>query len=240
MRPFSLRSHLALAMVLCPIGLTPLLAQAPEAWLIAGQDAQDYELTRDVKVSRSGEASMRLGARGNRHRDDWAVSVQMIDATAYRDKRIRLSGYVRGDDVRSGGLWLRMDGIVDEKAAMLAIDNLDDDRIKGTQDWTRQDIVVDIPPESVTILFGAMITGDGAIWVDDLAFEEVSADVELTSSSEPVVTNDPYSRPLGVFPVPTNVGFERPVPAETDTEDHEIRLDEPRQRPHRTRPLRVA
>ena len=211
MRLSSVRGYLVLVLVLGPIGLTPLMAQGPQAWLIAGQDAREYELSRDIEVFRSGEASMRLRARGNRHRDDWAVSVQMIDATSYRDKRIRLSGYVRSEDVGSGGLWLRVDGIVDENAAMLVMDNLEGDRVKGTKEWTRQNIVVDIPPESVTILIGAMITGDGDIWLDDLRFEEVSTTVELTASSEPIVTNDPYSRPPGVFPAPTNLSFEHPA-----------------------------
>ena len=102
-------------------------------------------------------------------------------------------------------------GIVDENAAMLVMDNLEGDRVKGTKEWTRQNIVVDIPPESVTILIGAMITGDGDIWLDDLRFEEVSTTVELTASSEPIVTNDPCSRPPGVFPVPTNLSFEHPA-----------------------------
>lgn len=152
---------------------------------------------------------MRLAARGNRRRSQWAVSVQMVDATSYRGKRMRLRGYMRGDDVDSGGLWVRVDGIVDGHYAMLALDNSEDRRVEGTVDWTPRDIVIDIPAEGVTILLGAMITGDGTLWVDDLSFEEVSTEVDLTVESEPVLTDDPYQRPPGVFPVPTNLDFER-------------------------------
>ena len=184
-------------------------AQMPEAWLITGADADDYRLRLDTEVARSGASSMRLAARGNRRRSQWAVSVQMIDATPYRDKRMRLRGYMRGDDVDSGGLWMRVDGIVEGRYAMLALDNSEDRRVEGTLDWTPRDIVIDIPAEGVTILLGAMITGDGTIWVDDLSFEEVPADVDLTTDSEPVVTDAPYERPPGVFPAPTNLDFER-------------------------------
>jgi len=185
-----------------------LTGQAPEAWLLTGQDTAHYRLSRDDEVARSGEGSMRLAARGNRRNSQWAVSVQMVDASAYRGKRMRLRGYLRGEDVHSGGLWLRVDGIVDGKYAMLALDNAEDRRVEGTRDWAVQDIVVDIPPESVTILFGAMITGDGTVWVDDMSFDEVPADVDLTSDTERQVTNSPYARPPGVFPFPANLDFE--------------------------------
>ena len=184
-----------------------LAAQEPYAWLITGQDADDYRLRRDEDVARTGEASMRLAARGNRRNSQWAVSVQMVDATAYRGKRIRLAGYVKGDELRSGGLWLRVDGILDGSYAMLALDNTEDRRVEGTQDWTETEIVVDVPPESVTILFGAMINGDGTVWVDDLVLEE-APDAEPTSEAEVQRTDSPYARPPGVFGVPTNLDFE--------------------------------
>lgn len=188
-----------------------LEAQAPDAWLMTGPDADDYELVRDTDVVRSGEASMRLSATGNRNRRDWAVSVQMVDASPYRGKRVRLSGWLRSDDVRSGGLWMRIDGIVDGRAAQIALDNMEDRELEGTKDWTEREIVLDVTAESVTILIGSMITGDGAIWVDDLSFEVVDEGVELTTEAEVVVTDDRYTRPPGVFAAPQNLDFERAV-----------------------------
>ncbi|WP_419949256.1 hypothetical protein [Candidatus Palauibacter sp.] len=161
---------------------------------------------------------MRLEARGNRRRSQWVASVQMVDATAYRGQRMRLRGYLRADDVDSGGLWVRVDGILEGMYAMLALDNSEDRRVEGTRDWDVRDIVVDIPPEGITILLGAMITGDGELWVDDLTFEPVADDVPLTTEPEVVVTDQPYERPLGVFPTPTNMDFEREMedPMESD------------------------
>ncbi len=201
--------RLAAATALAFGAIAGVHAQTPEAWLITGQDAEDYRLRLDTEVARSGASSMRLAARGNRRRSQWAVSVQLVDASAYRGKRMRLSGYLRGDDLRSGGLWVRVDGIVDGRYAMLALDNSEDRRVEGTQDWTQRDIVIDVPAEGVTLLMGAMITGDGTLWVDDLSFEEVSMDIDLTADPELVMTDDPYERPPGMFPVPTNLDFER-------------------------------
>lgn len=186
-----------------------LAAQMPDAWVLVGQDAADYRLRLDPEVAHSGSSSMRLEARGNRRRSQWAASVQLVDATAYRGKRMRLRGYLRADDVDSGGLWVRVDGILEGKYAMLALDNSEDRRVEGTQDWETREIVVDIPPEGVTILIGAMLTGDGELWVDDLSFEAVAEDVPLTTEPEVVITDQPYARPPGVFPTPTNLDFER-------------------------------
>ena len=195
-----------------------LSAQMPHAWVLVGQDADDYRLRLDAEVAHSGASSMRLAARGNRRRSQWAASVQMVDATAYRGKRMRLGGYLRGDDLGSGGLWVRVDGILEGRYAMLALDNSEGRRIEETQEWEARDIVIDIPPEGVTILLGAMITGDGTLWVDDLAFDAVSGDVPLTTEPEVVITDQPYERPLGVFPTPTNLDFEREMedPMELD------------------------
>ena len=199
---------LALA-ALVPATGGELAAQMPDAWVLVGQDAEEYRLRLDPEVARSGSSSMRLEARGNRRRSQWAASVQLVDATSYRGKRMRLRGYLRADDVDSGGLWVRVDGILEGKYAMLALDNSEDRRVEGTQDWETRDIVVDIPPEGVTILIGAMLTGDGELWVDDLSFEAVAEDVPLTTEPEVVITDQPYARPPGVFPTPTNLDFER-------------------------------
>lgn len=183
-------------------------AQMPAAWLITGADEEHYRLRLDDEVARSGNSSMRLAARGNRRSSQWAVSVQMVDATAFRGKRVRLSAYLRSDDIESGGLWLRLDGILEGKQATLALDNSADRRIEGTQDWTLRDIVVDVPAETVTILIGTMINGDGTLWIDDAALEEVPSDVPLTIEAEVVQHDNEYSRPPGVFPFPANLDFE--------------------------------
>lgn len=195
-----------------------LSAQMPDAWVLVGPDEADYRLRLDREVFRSGASSMRLEARGNRRRSQWVASVQMVDATAYRGRRVRLRGYLRADDVDSGGLWVRVDGIREGNYAMLALDNSEDRRVEGTHGWEVRDIVVEVPPEGITILLGAMLTGDGELWVDDLSFEPVPDGVPLTTEPEVVVTDQPYERPLGVFSAPTNMDFEREMedPVEAD------------------------
>ena len=192
--------------------LTPVevRAQAPAAWLLSGANAELYRMRIDRDVVHSGEASMRLAARGNRRNDEWAVAVQLIDAAPWRGQRVRLSGFLRGDDLGAGGLWLRVDGIIDGEAAQLVVDNAEDRRISDETDWTRQEIVVDVPAEGVTILYGAMINGDGELWVDGLVFEP-APEADVTAEVTNTVLGGVYQRPLGMLPTPMNLDFEAEV-----------------------------
>jgi hypothetical protein len=150
---------------------------------------------------------MRLEARGNRRSREWAVTVQMIDASAFRGQRIRLAGYLRSDDLGSGGLWMRVDGILDGEAAQLVVDNGEDRQLSGETGWTLREIVLDIPQESVTILFGATISGDGELWIDGLTLE-AAPDAEPTAEVTNTVLGGMYERPLGMLPTPMNLDFE--------------------------------
>jgi hypothetical protein len=185
----------------------PTLAQEPAGWLLSGANAELYRMRVDRDVVYSGEASMRLEARGNRRNSEWAVTVQMIDATAFRGQRVRFSGYLRSDDLGSGGLWMRVDGILDGEAAQLAVDNAEDRRLSDETDWTRQEIVLDVPAESITILYGAMISGDGELWLDGLTLEAAPG-AERTAEVTNTVLGGAYERPLGMLPTPTNLDFE--------------------------------
>jgi len=189
----------------CPAAV---VAQAPAGWLLSGPNANLYRMRLDRTVVHSGESSMRLAARGNRRKREWAVAVQMIDAGPFRGGRVRLAGFLRSDDLDSGGLWMRIDGIVDGEAAQIVVDNAEDRRLSDEQDWTPQEIVLDVPAQSVTIVFGAMINGDGSLWVDGLTLEAVEDDVPATAEVTNTVLGGAYERPLGMLPGPMNLDFE--------------------------------
>ncbi len=182
-------------------------AQVPAGWLLSGENADLYRMKTDREVVHSGEASMRLEARGNRRNREWAVTVQIIDAAPFRGQRIRLSGHLRSADLGSGGLWMRIDGIVDGEAAQIAVDNAEDRQLSDDEDWTLQEIVLDVTGESVTILYGAMISGDGELWIDGLTLELVT-DVDPTAEVTNTIVGGAYQRPLGMLPMPMNLGFE--------------------------------
>jgi hypothetical protein len=104
--------------------------------------------------------------------------MQTFKADAYRGQRVRLSGYVRSQDVGNwAGLWLRVDG---SKNDVLSFDNMQDRAIKGTSDWQKCEIVLDVPEEAQEIAFGLLLAGRGQVWMDDLKFETVGKDIPTT------------------------------------------------------------
>ena len=103
--------------------------------------------------------------------------MQGIKADDYRGKRVRLSGYVKGENIAQyAGLWLRVDGA----GYSLNFDNMSNRPIKGTTDWKKYEVVLDVPEESIAIAFGILLRGEGQVWIDDLQLEVVGQDMPTT------------------------------------------------------------
>lgn len=97
---------------------------------------------------------------------------------------MRLSGWLRTKDISSGwaGLWMRVDS---PTTPALAFDNMPKRGPRGTSDWARYEVVLDVPKEASDVYFGAVLTGDGIVWADDLALEEVPLSVPTTALLQP-------------------------------------------------------
>jgi tetratricopeptide (TPR) repeat protein len=68
---------------------------------------------------------------------------------------------------------MRVDGL-DKDSKSLAFDNMAypvDRSVAGTTNWNQYEIVLDVPEEASVICFGFLLSGTGALWGDDLAFE---------------------------------------------------------------------
>ena len=63
------------------------------------------------------------------------------------------------------------------------MDNMNPRLVKGDTDWTRFDLVIDIPDVAARIAFGVLMSGaDGVTWFNDLSLEPVGLDVPTTST----------------------------------------------------------
>jgi hypothetical protein len=122
--------------------------------------------------------------------------MQMFDAADYTGKRMRFSGWVKSETVASwAGLWMRVDGN-GSPSRTLAFDNMQSRGIKGTTDWTRYEVVLDVPDDAKAIAFGILLDGEGKVWLSDVKFESVSLSVPTTGSSTEMRS------------APENLGFE--------------------------------
>jgi hypothetical protein len=120
--------------------------------------------------------------------------MQASSAQQYLGKRVRLTGYLKSKDVKSwAGLWLRVDQAGSKKP--LAFDNMSNRAVKGTTDWKKYEIVLDVPAQASNIAYGALLHATGQIWFDNLSFEVVDTSVPTTDLRQMPVT-------------PTNLNFE--------------------------------
>jgi hypothetical protein len=68
----------------------------------------------------------------------------------------------------------------DVKDSLLAMDNMSKRQVSGSTDWTRYDLVLNVPKDAFGINIGARLFGLGKLWIDGAAFEEVEDDVAVT------------------------------------------------------------
>jgi C-terminal processing protease CtpA/Prc len=79
---------------------------------------------------------------------------------------MELRGFLRTEDVKGfAGLWMREDGAVVKN---LALDNMQSQRVNGTRDWAEYTIRLPLHPEARELVIGALLSGTGTVWVDDL------------------------------------------------------------------------
>lgn len=101
------------------------------------------------------------------HAAQFGALVQCIDATMYRGS-VSYTGYLRTENVRGwAGLWMRADAA---DGTVLAFDNMANRGIYGTTAWSQYQINLFIPNQAVRICYGALLSGDGTIWIDGLQF----------------------------------------------------------------------
>jgi hypothetical protein len=174
----------------------PMLAIAalPEGWMLAGSDRSSYTADRDTAVKHGASVSALLAS--TKSTTGFGTMMQMFDAADYTGKRMRFSGWVKSETVASwAGLWMRVDGN-GSPSRTLAFDNMQSRGIKGTTDWTRYEVVLDVPDDAKAIAFGILLDGEGKVWLSDVKFESVSLSVPTTGSSTEMRS------------APENLGFE--------------------------------
>ena len=69
-------------------------------------------------------------------------------------------------------MWCRADGDP-KKHEMLDFDNMANRPIRGTTDWKKYDITIDVPKRATSIAYGVQLAGTGAAYFRDVKFEVV-------------------------------------------------------------------
>lgn len=100
---------------------------------------------------------------------------QKIDATLYRDKKVKLRASVRVEPAGRNDkayLWLRVLRQGQGSQAQAFYDNMADRPITSNK-WIECEISAEVPADAVTIEFGLAFVGDGKTSIDDVSLEAV-------------------------------------------------------------------
>jgi erythromycin esterase len=99
--------------------------------------------------------------------------MQLIDATAYRGKTIRLRAKMKSvleGEGASARIWLRVDK---GDGRIGFFDNMSSRAPKSLPEWTDMEITGNVADDAAAIAFGVLFLGDGTAWIDEGSLEIV-------------------------------------------------------------------
>ncbi len=155
----------------------------PSGWIVGGSKPESYDMGIDKGAGRDGKNAGTIQSKAKKIKG-FGTLMQLCMADSFLGKRVRMTGWVKTRDVKEWcGLWLR----VDEKdcGEPYAFDNMHDRKITGTTEWKQYEIVLEVSNTASQLDFGALLSGTGQVWFDDMKFEVVDSSVPLTSASAP-------------------------------------------------------
>lgn len=179
--------------------LTILFAfDLPAGWFKAGNKPGSYDMGISPGAGQDGNNAATIKSIENQN-VGFGTLMQQCKPGKFLGKRVKMSAFVKSENVTAwAALWMRVDQ-ADSKQS-LAFDNMHNRPIKGTTDWTRYEIELDVPPNASLIAYGAMLSGTGQIWFDKVTFE-------ITGEYKP--QTDGAEKKRATQEEPTNLDFEK-------------------------------
>lgn len=184
----------------------------PNGWFKAGSSYSDYTVGIDTQVSQNGQKSAFIesvvdGPTG------FSTLMQNCNVKDFKGKRIRMSGYIKSQGNSTSMMWLRIDDFGNRMTG--DFDNMGDRPINGDSDWTKCEIVFDVPDSECMMNFGVILSGAGKLWFDNISFEVVGNEIGKTAwNMNEELPQEGIRRMLEQYPdglpekLPVNLDFE--------------------------------
>jgi len=187
---------------------TPEPHGLPEKWFVTGSHPTSYKMGTDNSISKTGDYSAVIKSSADKI-TGFGTLMQQCSPDKFIGKRVKLSGYMKSENVSDwAGLWFR----VDADTVTVSFDNMHDGKknisVKGSSDWKKYEIVLDVPLNSTLLSYGALLSGTGQIWFDNLTFEIVDNNVETTGITNSFDGQN-KRKPKDQMPEPFNLDFEK-------------------------------
>lgn len=162
-------------------------------WEYSMPPYEGLELVQDTSLAYAGRACLRAAGGKVGPVTVRAGVCQMFDARPFWGKRLRLTAYVRTEDLRGGG-YLKMYGSTPEGELVSPASV----QISGDNDWTLSTFEMDVPPETYVLSAWLMLNvpTQGRLFFDDASLTVIGPAEYLSGKSpRPAVT--PLARPGG-------------------------------------------
>ncbi len=145
----------------------------PAGWTATESKKGEYQIGVDHAVFHLGKASLFVRSLIGQP-EGAAVISQSFDPARYEGKRVRIAGYFRASRLGARALlFLAIPGRYDETD------------VGENPQWTRREVVPDVPPPGGMMEIGIRFQGTGTMWADDLAFDPVPVTTPLTKPTQP-------------------------------------------------------
>jgi len=193
----------------CSSATEPLKVGVPSGWSPVGLNSASYTVGIDHRTVHGGSAALTItGTDTSRVR--FSGVGQFLRADTYRGKRIRLRAWVQqqsivGSDI---GLWMRIDG----PGVMQGFDNFSTRPLVGTAGWHAVEVILDVPDDAIGVAFGVLMSGSGALFVDDMTFEVIPSTGPTTNQLAGFVAGPDSASAVASYArsgnTPVNLDFE--------------------------------
>jgi len=162
--------------------------EMPTGWFKAGSKPKSYEMGIEKGAGRDGKNVATIQSTDKKI-DGFGTLMQSCKPGKYLGKRVKMTGFVKSENVTTwAGLWLRVDQMGSNQP--LSFDNMGDRPIKGTIDWTKFEIGLNVPNNASFISNGGLLNGVGQIWFDNISFEIVD---DIIPTTESKIGEEPFN-----------------------------------------------
>jgi hypothetical protein len=185
-----------------------------KGWMF-GADRRDYKAGLDDRISQHGKYSATIESIVGRPAN-FCTLLQNMLVKDLSGKRVKMTGFIKSQGSDTATMWIRVDDFGNKVTA--DFDNMMDRPVAGTKDWTKCEIVFDVP-EKCVIFFGFIFKGSGKAWMDNVSFEVVGKEVNKTAYSLDQPFPQKYLDQLKDYPEgfpekpPVNLDFEETIAA---------------------------
>lgn len=175
------------------LSLLLLLASAlmaydfPKGWTAGGSRPDEYQMGIDEGAGRNGKNAATIRSK-KKETTGFGSLFQTIASDKYKGKRVRFTVFVKTKNVSNwAGPWMSVHGELSSpltgKTERRALTHFNMFRrgISGDTDFTKYDVVLDVPDSSVDIAYGVELHGPGQVWFDGVNFETVGNEVPVSN-----------------------------------------------------------